>query len=163
MDVPTSIVIGLGLLALGQLSSAFLKKLGEDIYEQLKRALKRGLSQTKERDHLVVLEVAVNSQTGKVGLVLVATNPTPTDIDALLTAGLSGLDELAQRVLRDDADTARIVAELKREGVRLLYTMRSDGVPTPRHHMTDNELRELGLSVSGHAESSSASAGDNVV
>lgn len=129
---PLSILIISGaVVALGQISSGFLGRLGEDAYEKLKSLLKQVFvkEQPATAETLLQLQFLAESEGTEVEVWIIATDPSAHDIDGLLGTGLETLDRALLEIVDPTVGLRRVVFEYGRDGVLLRYAIRRDGYP----------------------------------
>lgn len=125
------LVIGFGIFALQGISNGFFSKLGEDLYEKLKLILKKIFekkSLTEER--LLQFQFFVNSNAGRaIEVNVVITNPSQKDIDNFFGFFSTKLETMLSELKLDNLDICRVVFSYEFTQLKLLYMLRSDGVP----------------------------------
>lgn len=128
---PISIVSIGGAFALGAIATGFLGKLGSDGYELLKETLKRLFAKAKdgEKARLFVLEFELSHQGERFIVEVIATNPGPNEIEALLSVELERLDSLVRSTFHPGSGLRKLVYELEEGGVALKFAVRRDCVP----------------------------------
>src|SRR5207244_1831146 len=82
-----------------------------------------------EKDRLLMLEFDVERLGERFIVEIIASNPTPEEIDSLLTLELQRLDKLVERVFRPNMGLKKLVFELEENGIALKFGVRRDGVP----------------------------------
>ncbi|MGH7380874.1 MAG: hypothetical protein ACREKR_01400 [Candidatus Methylomirabilales bacterium] len=144
----SALVIAVGVFTVGAIARGFLRKLGEDLYEKLKEKLKAAAKPRPGRERLLAIQVAVVAADGRRVLVeVVLTDPTEADVETLLTSGLKKLDAVVARTIAENPTAVEVVAELIHGDVRVLYWIRSDGVPSVIKSVPHQELIAQGLSI----------------
>ncbi|MBD2245787.1 hypothetical protein [Nostoc sp. FACHB-888] len=126
------LIIGFGIFALQGISNGFFSKLGEDLYEKLKLKLKN-LSEKKslkQKENLLQFQFFVNSHAGRrIEVNVVITNPSHNDLDGFFAFVPAMLDTILSGLPVDDLDICRVVFSYEFTQLKLLYVLRSDGVP----------------------------------
>jgi hypothetical protein len=148
----SSIVLEVGIFVLGAIAAGFLAKVGEGVFETLKARLSRLARPRQRGDRIFQLQCGVTSEGRTISVDLIATNPTPETVQFMLTGGLQQLDALVARLAATSPREAKIAAECSDTNVRLLYSVRDDGVPSPLVAIEPGELERRGLSMGGIAE-----------
>jgi hypothetical protein len=129
LDPLTILTLG-GAFVLGGIASAFLKRLGEDAYEQLKQKLaalfrrKRAAGET-----LLRLNFIVRCEGEDVEVDVIASAPDRPALDALLGPELRRLDELIPILSPTHDGIKRLVFEYQDGAIRLQFGVRRDAVP----------------------------------
>ena len=147
----SALVIVIGIV--GAIATGFLKKLGEDLYQQVKSKLKVAAKPQPERERLLAIRMSLaRPGRGPVAVEVVLTNPTGSDVDSLLTSGLAAVEALVIRTLAENPAAAEVVIEVVDRQPRLLYSLRSDGVPSVIKPVAHGELMTQGLSLGATVE-----------
>jgi hypothetical protein len=126
------LIIGFGIFALQGISNGFFSKLGEDLYENLKLKLKKIFEKKslKTTENLLQFIFFVNSHAGRtIEVNVVITNPTQNDIDGFFSFVPEMLDTMLSGLPIDDLDVCRVVLSYEFTQLKLLYVLRSDGMP----------------------------------
>jgi hypothetical protein len=131
LDPISVLAIGGALFLLGGIAKGFLGKLGSDGYEVLKQALKKLFTRPKEgeKDRLLMLEFELERQGERFVVEVIASNPTPEEIDSLLGLELQRLDKLIADIFTTNTGLKKLVFELGKEGIALKFAVRRDCVP----------------------------------
>jgi hypothetical protein len=129
VDPITILMLG-GAFVLGGIANAFLKRLGDDAYEQLKRKLTLLFHrQRPAAETLLRLNLIVRCGDEDVEVDLLASGPDRRALDVMLGSGLKSLDELLPSLSPIDHGIKRLVFEYKEGGLRLQFGVRRDAVP----------------------------------
>jgi hypothetical protein len=126
------LIIGLGIFTLQGIANGFFSKLGEDLYEKLKLKLKHIFDKKslKQNENLLQVQFFIEIPTGKkIEVNLVITNPSKRDVDGLFTIAPSILYTMISSLPLDDLNVCRVVFSYELTEIKLLYMLRSDGVP----------------------------------
>lgn len=132
VDPISLLIIGCGVFIVQGISNGFFSKLGEDLYEVLKRKLQKiyERKQLEDKEQLLQFQLFVISEAGRpIEINIVLTNPSQKDIDEFFNCGLVILDSVLPRIPLDDLDLCRIVFSYQSTGLRILYGLRSDSIP----------------------------------
>jgi hypothetical protein len=124
------LIIGFGIFALQGISNGFFSKLGEDLYEKLKLKLKKIFEKRslKKTENLLQFQFFVTSHVGRtIEVNVVITNPTQNDIDGFFSFVPEMLDTMLPGLPIDDL--CRVVLSYESTQLKLLYVLRSDGMP----------------------------------
>lgn len=126
------LIIGCGIFVLQGISNGFFSKLGEDLYENLKMKLKKIFEKKslKKTENLLQFQFFVNSHSGRtIEVNVVITNPSQNDIDGFFDFAPAMLDTMLSSLPIDNLDVCRVVLSYEFTQLKLLYVLRSDGVP----------------------------------
>ncbi|WP_375468116.1 hypothetical protein [uncultured Nostoc sp.] len=136
------LIIGFGIFALQGISNGFFSKLGEDLYEKLKLKLKN-ISEKKsfkQKENLFQFQFFVNSHAGRtIEVNVVITNPSQNDLDGFFTFVPAMLDTMLSGLPVDDLDICCVVFSYEFTQLKLLYVLRSDGVPISLYRIERND------------------------
>ncbi|MFN6527696.1 hypothetical protein [Nostoc sp. ChiSLP03a] len=139
------LIIGFGIFALQGISNGFFSKLGEDLYEKLKLKLKNIFEKKslKQRENLLNFQffvIFVNSDASRtIEVNVVITNPSQNDLDGFFTFVPAMLDTMLSGLPVDDLDICRVVFSYEFTQLKLLYVLRSDGVPISLYRIERND------------------------
>lgn len=127
---PISVLTIGGAFVAGGIASGFLKSLGADLYEVAKERVKEIMSRRKEgeRDKLFKFHSTVLIDGRSVDVEVIITNPSPSDIDAFFDSGISEVDHLIFRYLKDPS-VARIVLDYQDQTLQVKFGVREDCAP----------------------------------
>jgi hypothetical protein len=126
------LMIGFGVFALQGISNGFFSKLGEDLYEKLKLELKKIFEKKSLQagENLLQFKFFTNNHNDRVIEVnVVITNPSQNDLDEFFTFVPTILETMLLELPLDDLDVCRVVFSYEFTQLKLLYALRSDGVP----------------------------------
>jgi hypothetical protein len=126
------LIIGFGIFALQGISNGFFSKLGEDLYENLKLKLKKIFEKKSltKSERLLQFKFFVDCYTGRVVEVnIVMINPSQNDLDGFFDFISTMLETMLLDLQLDDLDICRVVFSYEFTQLKLLYMLRSDGVP----------------------------------
>jgi hypothetical protein len=147
----SAIVIVVG--AVGVIATGFLKKLGEDLYQKVKERLKATAKPRPERERLLAIRMDVAAPAGRsVTVEVILSNPTDSDVESLMTSGLAAVEAVVERTLADSPTAAEVVVEVVDKKPALLYSVRSDGVPSVIKSLSHAEFMAQGLSIGATVE-----------
>jgi len=131
------LIIGFGIFALQGISNGFFSKLGEDLYENLKLKLKKIFEKKslKKTENLLQFQFFVNSHSGRtIEVNVIITNPTQNDVDGFFSFVPEMLDTMLPSLPIDDLDLCRVVLSYEFTQLKLIYVLRSDGIPFTLHY-----------------------------
>jgi hypothetical protein len=141
---PISIlIIGCGIFVLQGISNGFFSKLGEDLYKILKLKLKKIFEKKslKKKEDLLQFQFFVNGRSGKtIEVNVVITNPSQNDIDEFFDSVPAMLDTMLSDLLIDNLDVCRVVLSYEFRQLKLLYILRSDGLPFPLYQQEGEDF-----------------------
>ncbi|MBD1926327.1 hypothetical protein H6F74_08710 [Trichocoleus sp. FACHB-90] len=132
VDPISLLIIGFGVFTLQGIANGFFSKLGEDLYEKLKLKLKKIFEKKslKQKENLLQFQIFVKSHTGRtIEVNVVITNPSQNDLSGFFDFVPSMLDTMLSSLPIDDLDVCRVVFSYEFTQLKLLYILRSDGVP----------------------------------
>lgn len=132
VDPISLLIIGLGVFTLQGIANGFFSKLGEDLYEKLKLKLKKIFEKKsfKQKENLLQFQLFINSNTGRtIEVNVVTTNPSQNDLDGFFDFVPNMLDTTLSSLPIDNLDVCRVVFSYEFTQLKLLYALRSDGVP----------------------------------
>lgn len=109
-------------------ATGFFNKLGEDLYDGLKNALKAHFRSNREPRECLLDFRLTTIVAEPIEIHLLLTNPTPETIEALFSSGFGDLDSYVSRCATLDS-VARFVFEYKEGQLESLYVLRRDCVP----------------------------------
>lgn len=142
---PISILTIGGAFAAGAVAVSFLNRLGEDVYDTLKRKVKellrRRSSDSPER--LLVYEFTLMQDDLVVSAEVILTNPTDEDIDTFMDEGLKELDALAPKYCDPSTGLRKIVFEYSDKRLSVRFGVRKDAVPLT-HKQIHHLIRKTG-------------------
>lgn len=130
LEPPTWLTVAL-VCGLGAFATSVLTEFGKDAHKLIKRCV-IGLYKKyhhQKRDNLVLFEFYVVQNGEPMVISVVLTEPSDSDIDAFLTAGLPFLDTHLPTLLQRDEPLRRLAFEFKDRELKLLYGVRKDGIP----------------------------------
>ncbi len=127
------VLIAFGVFAISSIAGGFFKNIGSDIYDILKHSLKKYFSRDSKSDtqeELLQLQYFIKSDSGRdIELNVVITNPSADDIDQSFNSLPEAIENLVGRLPIDINSVCRIVLSYKLSKLKVLYLLRSDGVP----------------------------------
>lgn len=126
----STLVIAAGAFVLGGIANGFFGKIGEDIFDALKRKLKAWFRRSSSRDRLLILQFPLISASQVILVQSILENPRDEDIETLLSQGLGQLDSLTVHVVTSHERVSRVVTAWRHQRLELLYWVRDDGVPS---------------------------------
>ena len=144
----------LGAFAIQGIAKGFFSKLGGDIYEVLKSKLKKVSEKKtlKNSEYLLQFQLFIKSYQGRtVEVNLVITNPSLKDIDGFFEYSPKILNTTLKSLPIDQSDLCKLVFEYKFTQLKLLYALRSDGVPLTLTYSDKSEDDDAPLQAYGIA------------
>lgn len=149
VDPIGTLVIVAGAFAVGALAKSFFGELGKDLYNALKAKLRDYFARSRVRGRRLVFTLYVGPDQQLTEVQVIIDNVGPQAIEAFLSSGLQAVDETVAAILARPNDIARIALEYQESRIHVLYTMRRDGVPSPRPTIPHDTAMAKGLSVAG--------------
>ena len=142
VDPISLLIIGFGIFALQGIASGFFSRFGEDLYESLKLKLKKIYEKKalKQKENLLQFQLFINSDTGRtIEVNVVITNPSQNDLDGFFGSVPFMLNTTLSRLPLDDLEVCRVVFSYEFTQLKLLYALRSDGVPITLYHIEKDD------------------------
>lgn len=125
--------LAIGTYVLAEIAGGFLKKVGADVYDAAKAKLKKLFEARRSRnpdsDSLFSVRLEVKSPHGPVEVEVLVENPTGEDVNAALSAGLTGLVGALSVPGRLTPQIAKIVFIYRSGRLSLRFAIRHDAVP----------------------------------
>jgi hypothetical protein len=132
IEIISLLIIGFGVFALQGISNGFFSKLGEDLYETLKLKLKKIFEKKslKQSESVLQFQFFIYNYGGRaIEVNVVITTPSQQDLDGFFTFVPTMLESVLSSLPLDDLDVCRIVFSYEFTQLKILYALRSDGVP----------------------------------
>ena len=128
---PTSILlIGVGIFALGGIATGFFSKLGEDLYDKLKKTLVTYYEKKTSADQILDFRFSIEKNNRVFEVHVLISSPTEQIINDFFSEGIGKIDETLDFLYSELAkDVARVVLEYKDNKLTFSYAVRSDCVP----------------------------------
>jgi hypothetical protein len=128
---PISILlIGVGIFSLGAIGTGFFSKLGEDLYEKLKKTLVNYYEKKTSADQILDFRFSIEKNNRVFEVHVLMSSPTEQIINDFFSEGISRIDETLDFLYSELAkDVARVVLEYKDNKLTFSYAVRSDCVP----------------------------------
>jgi hypothetical protein len=126
----STLVIGAGIFAFGAIAGGFFSRLGEDLYEGLKKVLASYFARTGQSAHRIIdFCFTVDHREHFIEVHILVENPTPELLESLFSSHFAGIDDCISNFDQDDWAVARVVLKYQDGRLNLLYILRRDCVP----------------------------------
>lgn len=128
---PLSILtIAVGVI-IGGYFAGFFERAGADTWDFLKSKVKDLIREKRDVgiEHLLLFQFSSLTESGWLDTEVILTQPTDDEIEAFFEEVIHLLDRTIPHLLDTELDIRRIVLEYSGGRVRILYGVRSDGVP----------------------------------
>ena len=129
LEPVATLVIGVGVLAVGSIATGFLSKLGADLYERLRDALIRYYRKKRSAEQVLNFRFTVRDSDRALEVHVLIINPSEQELGQLFASKYEGVDALLLSLPVAKSDIAKLVLEWKDGRVLLRYAVRGDGVP----------------------------------
>lgn len=128
---PISILlIGFGIFALGATATKFFSKLGEDLYDKLKKTLVNYYEKKTSADQILDFRFSIEKNNRVFEVHVLISSPTEQIINDFFDEGISKIDETLDFLYSELAeDVAQVVLQYKDNKLTVSYAIRSDCVP----------------------------------
>jgi hypothetical protein len=128
---PISILlIGVGILTLGEIGKGFFSKLGEDLYDKLKKTLANYYKQKVSADRVLDFRFSIQKNHRVIEVHVLISSPTEQTINDFFNEGITQIDKILGFLNSESAkDVAQVVLQYKDKEITFSYAVRSDCVP----------------------------------
>jgi len=130
LDPISLLLIGAGIFALGSTATGFFSKLGEDLYDKLKKTLVDYYKNKASEDKIIDFRFSIEKGDRVFEIHVLLNSPTEQIINDFFNNGLSKIDETLEFLYSELAkDVARVVLEYKDNKLTFSYAVSSECVP----------------------------------
>lgn len=124
------LLIAAGIFVFGSIAQGFFKKLGADLYDELKDALIKYFKKKTVSGQVLDFRFSVKYGERIFEVHILIDNPSGKEINDLFTSRFDGVDRLLASLPFDrELDIVKLVLEYKDQKLSIRYAVRSDSVP----------------------------------
>ncbi|MBT3273976.1 MAG: hypothetical protein HN368_12540 [Spirochaetales bacterium] len=124
------LTLGFGFVA-GAVASGFFNKLGQDIWDKLKKSLSAICEKRRQEDGTFVIDflVTVHDEKTTVEARVMFTNPEYDDIKEILPSALQEIEKVLQRYKESGQEVRKLAWNVAERELRFSYAVDLDGIP----------------------------------